>query len=152
LNEGENTVASKQREFLKAQALRDFDAADELDAQLTDAERGEYYLLALALFAGALGHRLGENPTREEIDKFVAEMRYDYRNAEPKVNFVALEAMIRGVYGEDHLIDDLPAQDQYLVQIPTIIKIVAQSEEMRASLDDYLTDAEALASQWQSES
>ena len=61
-------MASKQREFLKAQALRDFDKADELDAQLTDAERGEYYLLSLALFAGALGHRLGDDPTREEID------------------------------------------------------------------------------------
>lgn len=141
-------MASKQLEFLKAQALRDFDRADALDAQLTDAERGDYFLLSMALFAGALGHRLGDDPPRSDVDKFVNEMRHDYRDAEPKVNFLALEAMIRAVYGEDHLIDDLPAEDQYLVQVPTIVKIVAQSSEMRERLDEYLADAEVLAAQW----
>jgi hypothetical protein len=141
-------MASKQRELLKAQALRDFEKADEIDSQLTDDERGVYYLQAMALFAGALGHRLGEEPTRDDIDKFVNEMRYDYRNADPGVNFLALEAMIRAIYGEEHLADDLSAKEQYLVQVPTIVKIVAQSEEMRSRLDDYLTDAETLAAEW----
>ncbi len=105
----------------------------------------------MALFAGALGDRLGEDPAREEIEEFVAEMRHDYRNAEPKVGFLALEAMVRAVYGEDHLIDDLSPKDEYLVQVPTIVKIVAQSAKMKAQLDDYLADAEVLAAEWQSE-
>ncbi len=144
-------MMSKQRELLRAQALRDLDSANALDEKLTDEERGEYYLLSLALFAGAIGHRLGDNPTREAINGFVDEMRHDYRNADPKVNFLAVETMIRAVFVEDHLLDDLPAADQYLAQLPTIVKIVDQSAEMRERLEDYLTDAETLAAQWQSE-
>lgn len=144
-------MASKQREFLKAQALRQTERANALDAQLTQDERDEYYLLALALFAGAIGHRLGDEPTREDIGAFIAEMRYDYRNANPKVNFLAVETMIRAVFGEDQLLDDLPAKDQYLAQLPVIVKVVMQSEHMQQHLDDYLSDAEALAAQWRSE-
>ena len=142
---------SKPKEFLKAQSLRDWDTADALDAQLNEDERREYHLLAMALFAGAVGDRLGDDPSRDEIDRFVNEMRHDYRNADPKVNFLALEAMIRGLYGEDHLIDDLPVKEQHLVLVPTIIKVVAQSDHMQQRLDDFLTDAETLAAHWQSE-
>jgi hypothetical protein len=144
-------MAGKERELLKAQALRDTATADRLNEQLTDEEREHYFLMTMALFAGALEVRLGETPSREQIDAFVNEMRYDYRNASPKMNFLVVEAMIRALYGEEDLIDEVPAAEQYRVQIPTIVKIVAQSEEMRARLDDYLCDAESLAVQWQSE-
>jgi hypothetical protein len=144
-------MAGKERELLKAQALRDTATADRLNEQLTDEERAHYFLMAMALFAGALEVRLGETPSREQIDAFVNEMRYDYRNASPKMNFLVVEAMIRALYGEEDLIDEVPAAEQYRVQIPTIVKIVAQSEEMRSRLDDYIKDAEALAVQWESE-
>lgn len=141
-------MVSKDREMLKAQALGDVQAADAIDGQLSDDERERYYVLTLALFVGAVGHRLGDGPTREAIDAFVNEMRYDYRNAEPKVNFLVVEALVRAVFGEDQLIDDISPKDQYLAQLPAIRKIVAQSEHMKARLDDYLTEAEALAAEW----
>jgi hypothetical protein len=105
--------------------------------------------MAMALFAGALEVRLGESPERSDIDALVAEMRYDYRNASPPMNFLAVEALIRAIYGEEDLADNISAEDQYRVQISVIVKIVAQSEQMRARLDDYLADAETLATQWQ---
>lgn len=144
-------MAGKERELLKAQALRDTKTADEINEQLTEDERENYFTMALALFAGAMGHRLGDSPSREEIDSFVNEMRHDYRDADPKLNFLALEALVRALYGEDHLIDDISAEDQYRAQLPAIVKVVHQSPEMQARLDDYLTDAETLATQWQSE-
>ncbi|MDN3241839.1 hypothetical protein [Glycomyces tritici] len=78
------------------------------------------------------------------------EMRYDYRNATPKMNFLAVEALIRALYGEEELADDIAAADQYRVQISTIVKIVTQSAPMQAQLDIYLAEAEALATQWSS--
>jgi hypothetical protein len=144
-------MAGKARELLKAQALRDTKTADQINEQLTDGERGYYHLMTMALFAGALESRLGDAPSREEIDKFVSEMRYDYRNASPKMNFLAVEALIRAIYGEEELVDDISAADQYRVQIAAIVKVVAQSDDMKRRLDDYLSDAETLAAQWQSE-
>lgn len=143
-------MAGKARELLKAQALRDTKAADLINEQLTDEERGYYHLMTMALFAGTLESRLGESPSRDEIEKFVSEMRYDYRNASPKMNFLAVEALVRALYGEEELIDDISAADQYRVQIAAIVKVVAQSDDLKQRLDDYLTDAETLATQWQS--
>lgn len=141
-------MASKERELLKAQALRDTKTADRINAELTDEEREHYFLMTMALFAGALEVRLGETPTRDQIDEFVNEMRYDYRNATPKMNFLAVEALIRALYGEEELADDIAAADQYRVQISTIVKIVAQSAPMQAQLETYLAEAETLAMQW----
>lgn len=144
-------MAGKARELLRAQALRETETAERLNGDLTEAEREHYHLMAMALFAGALEQRLGEQPTRAEIDAFVNEMRHDYRNASPAMNFLAVEGMIRALYGEEALADDIPASDQYRAQITTIVKVVAQSHQMRAKLEDYLSDAEALATQWQRE-
>jgi uncharacterized protein (DUF2236 family) len=144
-------MASKERELLKAQALRDTKTADRINSELSDEEREHYFLMTMALFAGALEVRLGETPTREQIDEFVNEMRYDYRDANPKMNFLAVEALIRALYGEEELADDISAADQYRVQVSTIVKIVAQSVQMQAQLEDYLSEAETLAAQWKSE-
>lgn len=141
-------MAGKEHQLLKAQALRDTKTADRINAELTDAEREHYFLMTMALFASALEVRLGETPTREQIDAFVNEMRYDYRDATPKMNFLAVEALIRALYGEEELADDISAADQYRVQVSTIVKVVSQSAQMQAQLDDYLSNAETLATQW----
>ena len=104
----------------------------------------------MALFAGMVGHELGDEPTREDITRFVEEMRLEYRDADPRVNFFAVEGMIRALYGEDHLIDDIPAKDRYLAQMPVIYKVAGQSAEVRERIEDFLTDAEGLADYWES--
>jgi len=85
------------------------------------------------------------------INAFVDEARHDYRNAEPELNVLILEAMIRAIYGEEHLVDHVPSDDQLMVQAPAIRKIVLQSQEMQDRLDDYLADAETLAKAWSEE-
>lgn len=144
-------MTDKSTALLKAQALGDADAADELNTGLSEDEREHYYLLTLALFAGAIGHRLGEKPSHDTIVAFVNEVRHDFRNADPKVNPLVVEALIRAVFGEDHLLDGISAQDQYLAQLPVIRKIVAQSPEMTNRIDEYLKDAETLQAAWSAE-
>lgn len=133
---------------MKAQALRDTKTAERINTELTDEEREHHFLMTMALFAGALEVRLGETPAREQINEFVNEMRYDYRDAELKMNFLAVEALIRALYGEEELADDISAADQYRVQVSTIVKVVAQSAQMQTQLDVYPSEAETLAVQW----
>lgn len=138
----------KGRELLKAQAMGDVVAANRLNSGLSEDEREHYYLLALALFAGLIGHHFGDEPTHDEIRGFVNETRHDYRDADPAVDGLVMEALIRAVFGEDHLLDNIAAEEQYLAQLPVIRKIAAQSEVVQQRLDDFLTDAQNLARQW----
>lgn len=141
-------MTATAREALRAQALNDHAKADDAFGQLTPDETERYYLLAMALFMGAIGHRLGESPTREAIDRVIAEMRYDFRNVKDQVNFLHVEALIRGLYGEEHLLDDISTQDQYRAAMPVIYKVIGQSEEFKAQLDNYLNDAERVVKLW----
>ena len=64
------------------------------------------------------------------------------------MNILAVEELIRALYGEEDLVAHIPAAGQYRDQGSAIVKVVAQSDQMRARLDDYLTDAETLAAEW----
>ncbi|HEU5128814.1 MAG TPA: hypothetical protein VFU12_12570 [Glycomyces sp.] len=104
-----------------------------------------------AMFCGAIEHRFTADQSHAAIKRFVDEMRYDYRNVQPPVQALVAEGLIRAVFGEDHLLDEISGQDQLRYQLLALRKIVDQSAEMRDRLEDYLTDAETLAAQWQSE-
>ncbi|THV40877.1 hypothetical protein [Glycomyces buryatensis] len=139
------------REALRAQALNEHEQANSILAKLPPEQLEHYYLLAMALFMGAIGHRLGERPAREEIDRVLAEMRYDFRGVKDEVNFLHVEALIRGLYGEDHLLEDVSSQDQYRAAMPVIYKVIGQSEQFKAQLDRYLDDAEKMVRIWQAD-
>lgn len=141
----------RHTELLKALALGEVTGADHASDNFDEAERERYYVLTLALFAGAVGHRLGGEPERSDVDAFVHELNLDYEDDDSQVNFLAVEAVVRAVFGEDHLIDDLSSRDQYLAQLPAIRKVVAQSDDLRDRLDDYLAEADSLASEWAGE-
>ncbi len=78
-------------------------------------------------------------------------MRYDFRKVREQVNLLHVEAIIRGLYGEDHLLEDIASEDQYQAAMPVIYKVIGQSEEFRAQLDQYLADAERMVRIWQSD-
>ncbi|HEU5130419.1 MAG TPA: hypothetical protein VFU12_20740 [Glycomyces sp.] len=144
-------MTATPREALRAQALNDHDKAREVLDRLSPEDLDHYYLLAMALFMGAIGHRLGKSPSREDIERVVAEMRYDFRKVREQVNLLHVEAIIRGLYGEDHLLEDIASEDQYQAAMPVIYKVIGQSEEFRAQLDQYLADAERMVRIWQSD-
>lgn len=139
------------KRVLRAAATGDPALAGELDDQIADADRNAYNVFITAMFCGAIEHRLADDESQAAITKFVDEMRYDYRNLQPPLKPLVVEGLIRGMLGEDHLIDEIDPLDQLRHQLLAIRKIVDQSAEMQARLDDYLADAETLAVEWQRE-
>lgn len=139
------------RDIVKAAALGDLEKAERLDDEIPDVQREQFTTYLTAMFCGAIEHRFKDDQSREAVVRFVEEMRYDYRDAEPAIRPFVIEGVIRGVLGEEHLLEEISPQDQLLYQIPVIRKIVAQSPQMQERIDEYLTDAETLAAEWASE-
>jgi len=139
---------SDSRALLKAQALGDAESSRELNIGLTEADREHYYLLTVALFVRLIEHHFDEEPSHDEIRAFVNETRHDFRDAVPPINAMVIEVLIRALFGEEHLLDEIAPEEQYVAQLPVIRKIVGQSEPVQTQLDDYLTDAENLARDW----
>lgn len=133
------------RHVVKAFALGDASEAKRLDAQIIDADREAYNLYVMAVFFGAVGHRFGDDNSPEAVRIFASELRQEYPNPPEPIKLMVVEGLIRAVFGEDHLLDEISPHDQLLYQFPIIRKIVGQSPEMRERIEDYLTDAETLA-------
>ncbi|MCH7229651.1 hypothetical protein L0U85_02060 [Glycomyces sp. L485] len=138
------------RETIRAASLGNADEASRLYDQIPKSDLNEYHMFVVAFFAAALGVRFQEDQSLSEIKRFADEMRYDYRDAQPPVKQLVVEGLIRGMLGEEQMFDEISPQEQYRTQLLAIRKIVGQSPEMQARMDDYLTDAETLATQWQS--
>ena len=139
------------RETMRAASLGDSDEASRLYDQIPKAELDNYYMFVVAFFASALGVRFKDDQSLSAIKQFADEMRYDYREAQPPVKQLVVEGLIRGMLGEEQMFEEITPEEQYRTQLLAIRKIVGQSPEMQARIEDYLTDAETLASQWQSE-
>lgn len=133
------------RQVVKAFALGDAGEAKRLDAQIVDADREAYNVYVMAVFFGAVGHRFSDDKSPEAIRTFVSELHQEYPNPPEPVKLMVVEGLIRAVFGEDHLLEEISPHDQLVYQFPIIRKIVGQSPEMRERVDDYLADAETLA-------
>jgi hypothetical protein len=139
------------RETMRAAALGNSTEASRLYDQIPKVEIEQYNLFVVAFFAAALGVRFKDDHSLGAIKQFAEEMRYDYREANPPVKQMVIEGLIRGMLGEEQMFEEISAAEQYRTQLLAIRKIVGQSPEMQAHLDDYFADAETLAAQWQSE-
>ena len=139
------------RQVVKAMALGDGDRAQVLNREISPDDRESFHTYVTAMFAGAAAHRFEHDQSREAIDQFVNEMRHDYRKADPAFKPLVMEGLLRALFGEEHLIDEISPEDQLRTQFLAIRKIVDQSDHMRERLDDYLTDAQALAEHWSNE-
>lgn len=136
---------------MRAAALGNSAEASRLYGQIPNDEIEHYNMFVVAFFAAALGVRFKDDHSLRAIKQFADEMRYDYREASPPVKQIVIEGLIRGMLGEEQMFEEITAAEQYRTQLLAIRKIVGQSPEMQARLDDYLKDAETLAVQWQSE-
>jgi hypothetical protein len=139
------------RELIRAIALGDGTRMKELNRDLPDSDRAEYVVRLAAMFAGVVSHVFRQDQSPEAVRDVVSKMAYAYRNANPPFKPLAMEALIRGLLGEEHLLDEVSEKDQIDLEMLAIRMIVDQYPEVNVQLDAYLTDAEVLAAQWQSE-
>ncbi|HIV59484.1 MAG TPA: hypothetical protein H9902_16170 [Candidatus Stackebrandtia faecavium] len=112
---------------------------------------GAQQLRTLTEDAIALLNRFEEDSSPEAIRKFANAMAANYANAQPPLKPFVIEGVIRAFAGEEHILDEISAEDQRDSQFPIIREIVAGSGELQARIDDVLTDAETLAREWEAE-
>jgi hypothetical protein len=136
------------RDIVRAIASGEGVKAKNLVNQLPDEDHQAYFIFLSAVMAGALDHHFKTDHSREAITRFVNEMRYEYRKVDPPINTLVIEGVIRGFFGEDHLLNGMSTKDKIIAAYPIIRSIVARSRHMQDNLDKYFTDAEMLAQQW----
>ena len=139
------------REMMRAVATGDADEARRISGQLDGEAHGRLNVYSTAVLSIVLGHRFAEDSSRGAIQEFMDQLRHDYRKANPPIKPLMVEGVIRAFAGEEHLLDEIPAEEQLNAQYPVIRKIVADSPELSQRIDDILTDAETLVHEWETE-
>ncbi|QSB05352.1 hypothetical protein [Natronoglycomyces albus] len=138
------------KDFVKALALGDVATSQRLGPQLLEGDTkylGLYVTAASSLFIDR--HFSGDH-SLETIKDFAVEMRDQFQKADPPVKPLHVEAVIRAVWGEDHLLDDIRGRDQYSTHVAMIRKVGFDSEDIRANIDAILDEAEELTDEWTS--
>lgn len=130
---------------LRAIAKGDSAEAARHDSAITDEERPEFHRRVTALFSLFLAETFDENASHDEVMRFVESVAYGYRNIDPPVNPLALEATIRGTLREAKLLDDVDPEEQIRVMLLVIRVVAVQNERVQLNLGEFLTDAEMLA-------
>lgn len=139
------------KQHIKAMAFGQAEKAVEFNSQIDSEDRDAQFVFASGMFAGAMMHKLGEQPSLEEIKNFVDEVLEDYRKADPPLKPLAMEGLVRALYGEDSFLDEIPQPTQMQYQYLVVRKVVDQSPEMQEQLEDYMHDALMLVSEWEAQ-
>lgn len=139
------------RAIMKALALGDSDTAKRLSVDFDADEHAALYVYGTAVMAICLEERFKDDASVEAVHKFVNEMRHDFRNSQPPIKPLMIEAYIRAFCGEDHLMDEVPETERADAQVPIIRKIVGQSPALQDRLDQVLEEATVLAEEWAAE-
>ncbi|GIG70480.1 hypothetical protein [Phytomonospora endophytica] len=141
-------MKATHREYVRAIAVGDSDKIRELDDLIPESEWEEFHTYVAAFFSLMLEQRFANDSSRDAISAFVNEMRSDYRNMEPPMKPLMVEAVIRASAGEEHLFSEVPPRDTVDAHFLVIGKIARQSDDVQTRLDHYLSEAEGLAAQW----
>lgn len=139
---------------VRAIALGQLETSSKLSSQVGDLEEDDnqaYFLYVSAFLASVVDRWFKEDQSQPAIARFVNEMRQDYADADPPIKPLVLEGVIRTVFGEDHLIDEISTVDQLVATHAIIRKVVDQSPYIQERLSDYLNDAKILADAWTAE-
>lgn len=145
-------MKATHKDYVRALATGDTARIRELDDQIPETEWEDFHTYVSAFFSLMLELRFKDGASREAITAFVDEARYDYRNVEPPIKPLMLEAAVRAAAGEEHLLDDVPTAELVRAQYLVIGKIARQSDDVQQRLEQYLGEAENLAAEWASSS
>jgi hypothetical protein len=139
------------RQVIKAVALGNAESVRQVGDELSEAEHGQLYVFGTAAMSICLERRFEADASAEAIRQFVNEMRQNFAKSKQQPNYLAIEGVIRGFAGDEHLLDDISTKDQALAQFPIIRKIVAEDDFIREHLDDLMDEAERMMQAWESE-
>ncbi|MFC4337760.1 hypothetical protein [Salininema proteolyticum] len=135
------------KQAMKAMALGESNGPDLVTA-LPDGSEGPWGIYTAAMFAAILDRVFRDNASPEAVKRFTDGVRYAYRNSTPPVKTLVLEGLIRGMLGEDHLLDEISSEEQYEAELLAIRYVTGTDEHVSLHLENYLVDAETLADSW----
>lgn len=138
------------REHIKALAWGEGARSAELWQQIRSEDRTAHFAYTTAVFAGAVLQHFGETLGHEELQSFMNSIRHDFRKADPPLKFMNIEGAIRAIYGDDHFLDEMTAEEQMTAMTAVIRKIIDQTPLIKDNIEAFLDEADNLARQWQS--
>lgn len=140
------------RSYVTAIALREHRRAGDLRQQFGKHDHKTAYYYVMATCMVALEHRFGDIEETDldhaELVRFLTELRTDFRHAEPPLDFLAIEALIRSIYGEDYLLEYLTGTEQDLCARILLFCQVDKTPRLREGLDDAITKAQKIIAIW----
>lgn len=136
---------------IKALALGDTETSQELGPQLLDGDAEYLHLFVTATSCIFVERHFKSDHSLEQIRAFAEETSQQFREATPPVNQLTVEVVVRAIWGEEHLLDDVRGRDQYITNVALIRKIGFDSDEVKASIDSILNEAKDLADEWAAE-
>lgn len=138
------TVKPELPAYFRTLVRGDHAANEQIEAKL-DAEGWDGFPRFLAaLFFVSVDRRFGEDATRADVIKFVADMRAGLVDDGPEVNPEAAETLIFSIIGPS-MDYDIEQQMIGRIQAATVHKVLAEGDLTDQELDAVLAEAVELA-------
>lgn len=136
------------RQILEASLRGDFDEAERLNAELGDIPFSESAVLVGAAFYVAVKHQFREDSNHAAVIAFVNEAMAEYANAQPPMNSVTAEALVRAALGESELMRGIEAEEAVPTQLSLVYKVVQDAQLSGDDISALLDQSERLATRW----
>jgi hypothetical protein len=135
---------SDSAEFVRSLVRGDYDATDEYEKRLDEQGWSDFPKFLSAAFFLAVERRFPRGFNQADVIHFVADLRAHGRPGAPEFDPSAAEAMIGAVLNPSI---DFDLHQEAIGQIQTLVvhKVLADENLDDAELDQFLGDAEALA-------
>lgn len=141
---------SRHQEAVKSLIVGD-GRANELARPLMLDQPENYSLYVTAVFVAFVDQEFKDDHSLAAIRTFAGRMEQDFAAAQPPVSAQKIEYLVRAVFDEEELADEVSAREQVVNQNAVIRKLGNESPVIRGSLNAFLDDAGKLANAWVAE-
>jgi hypothetical protein len=141
MTETTNAAVDQSVAILQALLREEFDTYRRLNSSLPQSAKPAFAVVLGSAFAEAAERRFGDPPDNSEIIRFVAEARAVYTRTGEKVSAEDAEQVIRGMLGEDRLLEEMDGRTIGSAQTAMLFAMVHESRESVSRIDELLEGA-----------
>ncbi|HZE41073.1 MAG TPA: hypothetical protein VE172_19920 [Stackebrandtia sp.] len=142
----------RYRAVLRASLHGRFDEAKDKGANLANVTWDNSTMLLAAAFYMAAEKRFAADSSRDAVAAFIKECGEAFEDGSVEFRPLIWEGLVRGVLGEDELLQEIAPEDAMPAQMGLTYKMVKDLGMDQSQIDQLLDDAEELSQQWARES
>ena len=142
------TTRTEYRQIFEAMLTGDTETANRLNAEAGKVAWQDSGLLVLAAFALGVERQFAEDASHDAIKAFVTEAQQNFAQAPTPVRPLTAEAVIRGILGEEELLDEVPREAQHATRMMLTYKMVQALELTPEEVGKLLDEAEDDVDHW----